>query len=228
MTSSWPSAPLIRITKGSVYGSSLDGKLAVRAPHGGYGTDTHFLPKGYPAAHIDAWEEVTPVPTAALKRRREAAQGVDMPRWMREALYSVTLALPADNPSPLAQAATRVKDITGTPMIDAETLPADRLSLLLDALASIQSATRKTNPLIMVARICVDWADTEGTRSDSLEVMRRRIEVLSDTGDFIILSALVGDVTTTMREDFSPRHDLIDAGAYALAWAAQTIKEEDK
>ena len=46
--------------------------------------------------------------------------------------------------------------------------------------------------------------------------------------NFIVLSALVGDVTTTMRENFSPRHDLIDAGAYALAWAAQTIKEEEK
>lgn len=223
----WPTAPIIHVIKGSIHGSPIDGKFAVRAPHGGYGIDTHFLPQGYFGARIDEWEDVTPVPTAALKRLQQAFRGVDVIESLESPLLEVLSYLPADKPSPLDRAVTRVKEVGG-PMISAETLPADRLSLLLDALASVQGATRKTAPLAIVARICVDWADTEGTRGDSLEVARRRVEALSGSMNFIVLSTLVGDVTTTMRENFSPRHDLIDAGAYALAWAAQTIKEEEK
>lgn len=113
-------------------------------------------------------------------------------------------------------------------MIDAKSTQEERLSLLLDALASVQSAARKTAPLTMVARICADWANLENPRRDSLEAARERTKVLSDPGSFIVLSALVGDVTTALCDNFSPRHDLIDAGSYALAWAAQTIEEEDR
>ena len=113
-------------------------------------------------------------------------------------------------------------------MVDADSTQEERLSLLLDALASVQTATHKTAPLTMVTRICADWANMEGPRGDSLEVVRRRVEVLSGSMNFIVLSALVGDVATALCNDFSPRHDLIDAGAAALAWAAQIIEEEDK
>nr|DAW01120.1 MAG TPA: hypothetical protein [Caudoviricetes sp.] len=224
----WPTAPLIRIIKGSIHGSPIDGKFAVRATHGGYGIDTHFLPQGYFGVRIDKWEDITPVPTAALKRLQDAFRGIDVIESLEPPLLEVLSYLTVDKPTALARAVTRVKDIAGAPMVDAETLPADRLSLLLDALASVQSASRKVAPLAMVARICVDWADLENPRRDSLEAARARIEVLSDSGSFIVLSSLVGDVTTALCDNFSPRHDLIDAGAYALAWAAQIIEEEDK
>lgn len=226
MTSNWPVAPLIRIIKGSIHGSPIDGKFAVRTPHGGYGIDTHFLPQGYFGARIDAWEEATAVPTAALKHLRDVFLGVELPLAQFAAIQQVTSHLPADEPSALDRAVTMVEEMGG-PMISAETLPADRLSLLLDALASVQDATRKASPLAMLARICVDWANVEGKRIDSLEVTRRRVDALFDSGDFIVLSALVADVITAMSENFSPRHDLIDAGAYALAWTAQIIEEED-
>ena len=230
---SWPTAPLIRIIRGKVDGSEIANELAAHRSNGEYVlfSAKHWYWTAADNCYddsIDEWEEVTAIPTASLKRLQQALRGVNAIRSLEPPLLEVLSYLPADKPSPLDRAVATVKDVAKDPLVDAETLPADRLSLLLDALASVQSATRKTIPLAIVARICADWANVEGARGDSLEVVRRRVEALSDTGSFIILSALVGDVTTTMREDFSPRHDLINAGAYALAWVAQTIEEEKK
>lgn len=232
----WPTAPLIHITKGSVGYSDIKNVIAVSttigAPIDGYYIVTgesagrSVLPS-FNGDRIDAWEEVTAVPTAALKHLRDVFLGVELPLTQFAAIQQVTSHLPADKPSPLDRAVTRVKDMGG-PMISAETLPADRLSLLLDALASVQDATRKAAPLAMFARICVDWTDAESKRGDSLEATRRRVEALSGLGDFIVLSALVADVITAMSENIPPRHDLIDAAVYALAWAAQIIEEEDR
>lgn len=237
--STWPDKPLIRIIRGAEYEEPIDGSLAVREDPGG----EYFLVSGPRAKNtvdptctltdsIDEWEEVTFVPTAHLKELKEAwhGDGEYTPTGLKtlgDAMGPVLSCLPDDEPGALDQAVTRVKDIGGR-MIDAKSTQEERLSLLLDALASVQSAARKTAPLTMVARICADWANLENPRRDSLEAARERTKVLSDPGSFIVLSALVGDVTTALCDDFSPRHDLIDAGAYALAWAAQTIEEEDR
>lgn len=228
----WPSASLIRVIHGKVDGDEIADELAA---HRGNGEYVLFSAKHWHwtvAANcyddsIDAWEDVTVVPIAALKRLQQAFRGIDVIESLEPPLLEVLSYLPANKPSPLDRAVTRVKDVEGAPMVDAETLPEERLSLLLDALASVQSATRKAAPLTMVARICADWANLENPRRDSLEAARERTKVLSDPGSFIVLSALVGDVTTALCDNFSPRHDLIDAGAYALAWAAQTIEEEE-
>lgn len=237
--STWPDKPLIRIIRGAEYEEPIDGSLAVREDPGG----EYFLVSGPRAKNtvdptctltdsIDEWEEVTFVPTAHLKELKEAwhGDGEYTPTGLKtlgDAMGPVLSCLPDDEPGALDQAVTRVKDIGGR-MIDAKSTQEERLSLLLDALASVQSAARKTAPLTMVARICADWANLENPRRDSLEAARERTKVLSDPGSFIVLSALVGDVTTALCDDFSPRHDLIDAGSYALAWAAQTIEEEDR
>lgn len=237
--STWPDKPLIRIIRGAEYEEPIDGSLAVREDPGG----EYFLVSGPRAKNtvdptctltdsIDEWEEVTFVPTAHLKELKEAwhGDGEYTPTGLKtlgDAMGPVLSCLPDDEPGALDQAVTRVKDIGGR-MIDAKSTQEERLSLLLDALASVQSAARKTAPLTMVARICADWANLENPRRDSLEAARERTKVLSDPGSFIVLFALVGDVTTALCDDFSPRHDLIDAGAYALAWAAQTIEEEDR
>lgn len=229
----WPDKPLIRVLDGEVNEDGVADELAYRVGDGDYALiseehmDQTIVRNAY-GDMIVKWEEVTPVPTAALKRLQGAFRGVDVIESLEPPLLEVLSHLPADKPSALDQAVTRVKDIVGAPVVDAETLPAERLSLLLDALASVQSAARRASPLAMVARICVDWADLENPRRDSLEATRERTEVISDTGNFIVLSALVADVVTALCENFSPRHDLIDAGAYALAWAAQIIEEEDK
>lgn len=224
----WPVGPIIRVRRATAFGGRhIRDAYAIRDAGGDYLVDGATLLRDA-GDRIDDWEEVTPVPTAALKRLQDAFRGIDVIESLEPPLLEVLSHLPASKPSPLDRAVTRVKDIKGAPMVDAETLPADRLSLLLDALASVQSAARKTAPLTMVTRICVDWANLENPRRDSLEAALGRTKVLSDPGSFIVLSALVGDVTTALCDNFSPRHDLIDVAAYALARAAQIIEEEDK
>lgn len=223
----WPTAPLIKVVRGRDLGELKENMIAARIDDtGNYIGARCVFAREVDRDSIDEWEDVTAVPTAALKRLRDERGRETSLHNLRAAIDDVLESLPADKPSALDRAVTRVKDAGGR-MIDAETLPADRLSLLLDALASVQGAARKTAPLTMVARICADWANLENPRRDSLEAARERTEVLSDPGSFIVLSALVGDVTTALCDNFSPRHDLIDVAAYALAWAAQTIEEEE-
>ena len=237
MSNNWPTAPLIRVVRGREYDEPVRDALAARSKDDEYLLATgpragnSILHKA-PSDDIDEWEEVTAVPTAALEEFKAAWKGFGMydpddSQRVTDAITTILSYLPANKPSALDRAVTRVKDADGR-MIDTETTQEERLSLLLDALASVQSATRKTDPLAMVARICADWANLENQCRDSPETARERTKVLSNPGSFIVLSALVGDVTTALCDNFSPRHDLIDAGAYALAWAAQTIEEEDR
>lgn len=225
----WPDKPIIRIIRGRDSGKLKEDVIAVRSSDtGAYrGLGCSFT-REHPTDTIDAWEEVTAVPIAALKRLQDAFRGIDVIESLEPPLLEVLACLPADKPTALDRAVTRVKD-AGSPMISGGDSSENRLSLLFDALASIAVATNKAAPLAMVARICVDWANLENPRRDSLEDARERTKVLSDPGSFIVLSTLVGDVTTALCDNFSPRHDLIDVATYALEWAAQTIEEgEDK
>ncbi len=229
MSNNWPTAPLIRVIRGRDLGELKENMIAARIDDtGNYIGARCVFSREVDRDSIDEWEEVTAVPTAALKRLRDERGRETSLHNLRTAIDDVLESLPADKPGALDRAVTRVKDIEGVRMIDAETTQEERLSLLLDALASVQSAARKTAPLTMVARICADWANLENPRRDSLEAARERTKVPSNPGSFIVLSALVGDVTTALCDNFSPRHDLIDVAAYALAWAAQTIEEEDR
>ena len=235
--STWPDKPLIRIIRGEENFHPIRNTLATRDG------DSYIVASGsragnsisrdYATDHIFEWEEVTAVPTAALEDFKAAWKGFGMydpddSQRVTDAITSVLSCLPADKPSALDRAVTRVKDIAGGRMIDAESTQEERLSLLLDALASVQSAARKAVPLAMVARICADWADLEDPCCGALESARGKGEAISITGDFTALTSLVGHVATALRENYSPRHDLIYSAAYALAWASQIIEEEDK
>lgn len=224
----WPDKSLIRIIKGYDSGRLREDIIAFECKgRNSYRGDNCHIVRGYPRDSIDEWEEVTTVPTAALKRLQDAFRGVDVIKSLEPPLLEVLSHLPANKPNALDQAVAKVKD-AGGPMISKRDSNENQLSLLFDALASIAVATNKAAPLAIVARICVDWANLENPRHDSLEDARERAKVLSDPGSFIVLSALVGDVTTALCDNFSPRHDLIDVAAYALAWAAQIIEEEGK
>lgn len=224
----WPDKPLIRIIKGYDSGRLREDVIAFRYGGGSNyrGPDCCII-KDNLRDRIDAWEEVTAVPTAALKRLRDAFRGIDVIESLEPPLLEVLACLTADKPTALDRAVTRVKD-AGGPMISGGDSSENRLSLLFDALASIAVATNKAAPLAVVARICVDWANLENPRRDSLVDARERTKVLSDPGSFIVLSTLVGDVTTALCDNFSPHHDLIDVATYALEWAAHIIEEEDK
>ena len=238
----WPTAPLIHITKGSVGCSDIKNVIAVPATID-TPTDGYYIVTGESAGRsvlpnfnddsIDEWEEVTAVPTAALKRLQEAFRGVDVIKSLESPLLEVLSHLPANKPSALDQAVTKVKD-AGAPMVDAETLPADRLSILLDALASVQSATRKIVPLTVVARICVDWVQADKEEVVAVEQMRSRAKSMpevigTDPARFLILAGIVGEAANMLGNGHpAVAGELTNAGTYALAWAAQIIEEEDK
>lgn len=223
----WPDKPLICIIRGEINGKPIANKIATRTEGGNFAIANRLCVNNHDGDSISEWAEVTAVPTAALKRLQDAFRGVDVIKSLEPPLLEVLSYLPADKPTALDRAVTRVKD-AGGPMISGGDSSENRLSLLFDALASIAVATNKAAPLAMVARICVDWANLENPRRDSLEAARERTKVLSDPGSFIVLSTLVGDVTTALCDNFSPRHDLIDVATYALEWAAHIIEEEDK
>ena len=230
----WPTAPLIRIIRGEISGKPITNKIAAKTEKGNFAVANRLCVNNYDGDSIDAWEEVTAVPTAALKHLRDVFLGAELPLTQFAAIQQVFSHLPANKPSPLDRAVTRVKDIADTPMVNAETLPADRLSLLLDALTSVQSATRKTALLTMVTRICVDWVQADNPEKIALEQMQSRAlsipEVVgSDPARFIVLAGYIGDAANMLSEahlDISGQ--LTNAGTYALAWAAQIIEEEDK
>lgn len=227
----WPTAPLIKVVRGRDLGELKENMIAARIDDtGNYIGARCVFAREVDRDSIDEWEDVTAVPTAALKRLRDERGRETSLHNLRAAIDDVLESLPADKPSALDRAVTRVKDIAGAPMVDAETLPAERLSLLMDALASVQGAARKTAPLTMVARICADWASLENPHSDGLAAIRSRAEGNPVRADFIVLSSFIGDIATSLDDGTSdgPRGDLIEMGWYALAWAAEIIEEEGK
>ena len=136
--STWPNKPLIRIVRGYAFGGRhICNEYALRTADGDYLIDGERLesPTGVDSGdRIDEWEEVTAVPTAALKRLQDAFRGIDVIKSLEPPLLEVLSYLPADNPSALDQAVTRVKD-AGGPMISEGDSTENRLSLLLAALA---------------------------------------------------------------------------------------------
>lgn len=226
----WPTAPLIRIIKGYDSGKLRENVIAFKCKDGNsYRGDNCHIVRGYPRDSIAEWEEVTAVPTAALKHLRDVFLGVELPLAQFAAIQQVVSHLSADKPSALDRAVTRVKD-TGGPMISGGDSNENRLSLLLDALASITVATNKAAPLVTVARICVDWANTEEPHCDALREIEGRAKSDPTRFNFVGLASYVGDVAASLDDGTNggPRNDLLEMGHHALAWAAHIIEEEDK
>ena len=228
----WPTAPLIRITKGSMYGRPIDGKLAVRTPHGGYGVGAHVLPRGFSGVRIDEWEDMTPVPTAKLKHLQNAFRGIDVIESLEPPLLEVLSHLPADKPTALDQAVTDAKSIGARGVMDAFTTD-DRVALLLDALDDVHTGTDTRYRLAWVVRIAYTWADLVGPDRDALADIRSCAADLLGAGSLedpsiIHMARSVGLVAEQIAHEALLREALIDLGTYALAWAAQTIEEEDK
>lgn len=226
----WPTEPLIRIIDGHQARSwEVARVLAFRSLDGDYYIPGRGRLSPGGGDRIDEWEEVTAVPTAALKRLQDEFRGIDVIKSLEPPLLEVLSYLPADKPSALDQAVTRVKD-AGGPMISRGDSNENRLSLLLDALASITVATNKAAPLTTVARICVDWANIEEPYCDALREIAGRAESDPARIGFVGLAAFAGDIAASLDDGTNggPRNDLLEMGHYALAWAAQIIKKEGR
>ena len=232
--STWPDKPLIRVVRGREYDEPVRDVLATRSRD-----DEYLLATGPRAGNsilrkassddIDEWEEVTAVPTAALKRLQGAFRGVDMVSSLVAAVQDVTSHLPADKPSSLDQAVTDTKNIGALGILEDFTLN-DRISLLLAAVRDTHTGEDLRYRLAWVVRLAYTWADLEDPSRDALEGIRNRAatEVGRCGGDLATLARQAGDVAGSTSEGRSPRSALIALGSRALAWAAQTIEEEDK
>lgn len=233
----WPNKPLIRIIRGTEYEEPIDGSLAVQEDPGG----EYLLVSGPRAKNtvdpvctrtdsIDEWEEVTAVPTAALKHLQDVFRGVELPFKRFAAIQQVVSHLPADKPSTLDRAVTRVKEVEGVVLHLANFAPEERLALLLGGLATLHAADHKTPALAVIARTCVEWANLLNPRGDALSEVKARAESDPDWGGFTVMSSLTGDVAAALDDGMSdgPMKPLLTIAQYALAWAAQIIEEEDK
>lgn len=228
----WPTAPLIRIDKGSIHGSPIDGKFAVRTPHGGYGIDTHFLPQGYFGARIDEWEDMTPVPTAALKHLRDVFLGVELPLTQFAAIQQVVSHLPADKSSPLDRAADLARKLKG-PRVTPDDTTSRRLAILLEAISFTHASPSKVNELTEIARTCADWLyimNPNHVGLDDIETSAEEIDRIPDDEEnrYMSLTYRFAQAATLIGEGDHGGQEIMELGAYALAWAAQIIEEEDK
>lgn len=149
----WPTAPLIRIIKGASAGESLAGVVAVKSSDfGSYcGSGVHIA-KGRIDDDIDEWEDMTAVPTAALEELKKAwhGDGEYTPtgfKTLGDAVGPILSCLPADKPSALDRAVTRVKEAEVETLHFAKFAPEGRLAIRLSDLATLQASTDKMSTL---------------------------------------------------------------------------------
>ena len=226
----WPTAPLIRVIRGLDLGELKENMIAARVDDSGnYIGARCVFTREADRDSIDEWEEVTAVPTSALKRLQDAFRGVDMVSSLVAAVQDVTSHLPADKPSALDRAVTDTKNIGARGILEDFTLN-DRISLLLAAVRDTHTGEDLRYRLAWVVRLAYTWADLEDPSRDALEGIRNRAatEVGRCGGDLDTLARQAGDVAGSKSEGRSPRSALIALGSRALAWAAEIIEEEDR
>ena len=224
----WPDKPLIRIIRGEMSGKPITNKIAARTEKGNFAIANRLCVNNYDGDRIYEWEEVTAVPTAALKHLRDVFLGIKLPLTQFAAIQQVVSHLTADTPSPLDRAVTRVKETKTVAPRLADFDPEGRLALLLGDLATLQAATHQVPPLISIVRVCTEWVDLIAPGGDALSEVKARAESDPEWGGFTIMASFAGDVAVGIDEGMSdgPMNDLLAIAQYALAWAAQIIEED--
>lgn len=229
----WPDKPLIRIIRGRSKGAEIKNVLARQAYGGGLyievGGGEHHFACGSTRDSIDAWEEVTPVPTAALTRLQGAFRGVDMASSLVAAVQDVTSHLPAGKPSALDQAVAKVKGIDETSLILKGFPQEADLALLLESLSSLQVSIRKRATLAEIVLLCTTWADFLSTSDGSLDHVRECVESAPNRGGFTSMVNTAGDIASDIDDGLiaSQKQHLLTIAQYALAWLAELIEKEE-
>ena len=231
MSSNWPDKPLIRIILGNIGYKDVSGELALMTPAGNYRTGKANGIANDRDDHIDEWEEITAVPTAALKRLQDEFRGVDVIESLKPPLLEVLSHLPADKPTALDQAVTDVESIGARGVMDAFTTD-DRVALLLNALDNVHTGTDTRYRLAWVVRLAYTWADLATPDRDALADIRSCAADLLDAGDLedpsiIHMARSAGLVAGRIAHKGLLREALVDLGAYALTWAAEIIAQEE-
>lgn len=223
-----PTGPLIYIKKGRTSnGVEVKNSIALRDPDGDYRVTDRWLIVANDS--IDEWEEVTIVPTAALKHLQDMSPGAIMEMTLVWAPQEVASYLPPDKPSALDQAVAKVKSLGDLPSNLHHPHQEDRLALLLAALATLHGAKHKEQTLATIVCVCTTWANALSVAGGSLDEARRRVESGSDWGGFTIMANLAGDVARDIDDGLtkSRKQNLLTIAHYALAWLAELIEKEE-
>lgn len=227
MSNNWPTAPLIRIISARTSsGKDIRNTYALRYRDGDYRLAGRWLTRD---DSLDEWEEVTAVPTAALKHLRHVFLGVELPLTQFAAIQQVVSHLSANKPSALDRAVTDAKN-TGARGILEDFPLNDRIALLFAAVNRVHVGEDRRYRLAWLVRLAYTWADLEDPSKDALQSICNRAgtEVGRCGGDLVTLARQAGDVAARASEKRSLRPALIAIGARALAWAAEIIEEEGR
>ena len=108
----------------------------------------------------------------------------------------------------------------------------DRIRLLLDAIGEVHTGTDTRYRLAWVVRIAYTWADLADPDLDALADIRSCAASLLETGpledpSIIHMAQSAGLVAGRIAHKALLREALVDLGAYALAWAAEIIAQEE-
>lgn len=252
--SDWPTGPVIRIIKARTFsGTYVKDTYALKDCGGGYLTDGAVLLKPDPGCsdsdRIEAWEDVTPVPTVSLTHLRDAFLGVaggsDGPDGRGlAAIREVTSHLPKDEPSPLDRAVSQVGTLLRTPLLAPDAPSEKYLALLLSSLSALPSTSRDLQPPVLatIVQICVEWvskvspADWNLSDPDvALDDVLSRVESEPTVGGFPAMAALAGDSATWVDEAQNTEEGrrrlaagltapVLDLAHYALALLAECLE----
>ena len=224
----WPDKPMIRIIKGYDSGRVWESVIALRSEQGNsYRSANSRLIEGNLGDRIEAWEEVTAVPTAALEHLQDVFRGVDMPDARVKALQEVLTHLPADKLSPLDQAVTDAGNIGARDTPEALATD-DRIAQLLETVGDVHTEDSRRYRLARVVRLAYTWADLVDPSRNAVADIQEGAAALLEKGYLEDPSIVPMTETTGLiagRAAFGDllREALIDLGTYALAWAAQII-----
>ena len=89
------------------------------------------------------------------------------------------------------------------------------------------------NELTEIARTCADWLyimNPNHVGLDDIETSAREIDRIPDDEEkrYMSLTYRFAQAATLIGEGGRGGQEIMELGAYALAWAAQIIEEEDK
>ena len=226
----WPDKPLVRIIKGVSDNRTLQNIIAVKSSDSSAyrGYNLHITEK-WDGDVIDAWEEVTAVPTAALKRLQDAFRVADVIESLESPLLEVLSYLPVNKPGALDQAVAKVKDLGETPLILKGFPQEYDLALLLESLATLQASPRKGLALAKIILMCTTWVDFLSLSGDSIDHVRECVESDPNWGGFTTMVNMAGDIASNIDDGLiaAQKQNLLAIAQHALAWLAELIGKEE-
>lgn len=223
--SAWPTSPIIRVIKGTEYGCEISNTLAIRKSNGDYllidGPRTcRMIVHSMDCDSIDEWEEITFIPTGALKRLQDASRGIDGIESLKSPLLEVLSYLTADKLNPIARAGKAAEEYDS-----GETLDVKCYMNSLLRVAGEDDSYPSLSALLAVVGSSIEYLRHVGFMDPWGEVFIEAADVTltSDPySSFTLFAKQIGRFLASRESDTAAL-----VGAVALAWAAQIIENGD-